>query len=342
MKKCVNVICDISPAISFGLLARDFILGLVDRGWQVRVCPFLRVESKETQIDPRIKALIALPEPTWPRFVVHHMSEMLALNVHEGDVLYTLWETTQLPEHMVPFINRAKAVVVSSEHNKTVFAASGITCPIYVLPLGVDEKVFFPSQAFPKGKIFATAGRGVHGRVRKGLDRVILGFLYAFPTETDVVLRVKDHIDCPPSLIQDERVQLINRFLTQEDMVRFYQEALCFVSGATCEGWGLHQQEAMMCGKPLISVCYGGVKMFFQGDVHGCALPYTMQPTTDYFVNSGEWAVPSIEDIAKAFRAVYAAPRDFYLRGLKGCVDVQKFTLTAMQQNLSNLLGKVL
>jgi glycosyltransferase involved in cell wall biosynthesis len=266
------------------------------------------------------------------------MGDGLALNVHDGDILYTLWETTQLPAQWVSYINRAKAVVVSSQFNREVFQRSGVKRPIYILPLGVDHTKFCVSQAFPKGKIFATAGRNLHGRERKGIDNVILGFLKAFPTESDVVLRIKEHADCFDYRLSDSRLQWIKMYLKEPEYIRFYQEALCFVSAATGEGWGLHQHEAMMCGKPLISVKWGGVDMFFGGDPHGYVLPHKLQTVKNYYADGGQWATTTIEDIATAFRAVYENPLDYFLRGLKARVDVERFSLDAFHTNAAKLM----
>jgi glycosyltransferase involved in cell wall biosynthesis len=338
MKKCINLVCDTAPNTSFGMLAKWFTHGLVERGWHVRVVPFTVAPVE----DPLLKSLIGPTNTKWPRFVVHYMSKDMGLNIHAGDILYTLWETSVAPALCVDVINRARHVFVSCYENKAVFQRSGVKRPVSVIPLGVDTKVFSPSPEFPKGKIFATAGRNIHGRDRKGIDRVIAGFVLAFPTETDVVLRVKDHPNCLPYAFKDPRVQFITRFLRIEDMVQFYQECLCFVSGASGEGWGLHQHEAMMCGKPLVSVRWMGLEMFFKGTVHGYELPYKMQSAVDYFFNSGAFAVPSVEDIAVAFRAVYTNPRDYFLRGLQAYVDVKKFSLVAMNDKLEHELEKLI
>jgi len=55
-------------------------------------------------------------------------------------------------------------------------------------------------------------------------------------------------------------------YLTDDNLIRHYQETLVFVTASHYEGWGLPGSEAMACGAALVSTDHGGVRAYA---VHG-------------------------------------------------------------------------
>ena len=102
--------------------------------------------------------------PVTPRLLITPLLD-LPKRIQPNDSILTMWESTRLPIEAVDAINRyAAQVIVPSVWCSTTFSANGVNCPIKVVPLGVDAKIYKPS-GIPKSNYtrFGAAGRLAHG-----------------------------------------------------------------------------------------------------------------------------------------------------------------------------------
>ena len=315
--------------------------GLCARGVGVRIHAFKIVESFGSSVFPLTKLLLTADEPN---VLMGSLGDFPLLQGHMQDkVVWTMWESDVLRPDISCWLNRQRGIIVPTEWNAKTFRRSGVRVPIEIVPLGLDTQVFYPDvNVFPQ-KVFLTAGRSAHAPLRKGLDTVMLAFLTAFPTEKDVVLQVKTHPDCPVLDLHCPRIQIIKMHMEQSELVRWYREGLCYVSGSAAEGWGLHQHEAMACGKPLISVVYGGVGAFFDPKLHGWQIKHHLVLAEDAaYLNRGHWAKPDLYSMAAAMREAYENPYDTFMKGLQASVDVSKLTNTEMFKQLHHAIQSLL
>ena len=58
------------------------------------------------------------------------------------NIVFTMWETTDLPSHWPDLCNQCDAVVVPSTFCKEVFRKSGVEVPIHILPIPTDVNKF--------------------------------------------------------------------------------------------------------------------------------------------------------------------------------------------------------
>lgn len=331
---------ELLPYCALGRLAEVVAAGLLARGVPVRVHAFKTQEDFGSKLMPVTRTLLT---DEAPNMLVGPLGDFpINYGRYENTLVFTMWETNAIRKDCVGWLNRQQAVVVPTKWNQTTFRCCGVTVPIYVVPLGIDTEVFRPDETlFPK-RVFLTAGRSAHGVRRKGLNFVMLAFLTAFPNEPDVVLQVKTHPDCPVLDVSCPRIQVIREHFDEATLVRWYRSGLCYVSGATGEGWGLHQHEAMACGKPLISVPYGGVAEFFHWKTHGWPVRFRTELAESNYAMGGQWAVPDLESMAKAMRAAYENPYGAFLRGLQASADVSKFTNVRMLNGLRDVVYKTI
>jgi len=335
--KVVNVIGVMSPNNSFGQLTQRFVLALDKAGYDIH----FRNYWLNGEVDPVLKKFEKPLSVNSPYILVHWGQTCMVNEMHDGAIVYTMTEASKITHEFVRILNRASVIMVPTEFNKRVFLSSGVKRPIHVSPMGVDLSIYKPDMHnFPKSTVFLTAGSNLSGKHRKGLDRVITAFMLAFPNEQDVVLWVKTRPDDVIMQTYNPRIQHIKDNLDVPNMVSLYQKAFCFVSGSWGEGWGWHINEAMACGKPVISVRWGGVASYFKGDVHGADLAYTLTPYQDGYGLTGYGAVPSIESMATAMRDAYKNKIQYFLRGLQGYTDVQSLTLKNMQQSFVNIVKR--
>jgi len=283
------------------------------------------LKTKAGQPQPKAKNVCVFPIG-WPYYKTHA----------KGSTVVTVWETDKLHPRDVKWLNEAKKVITFTAWGKRVMEQSGVSVPIAIMPLGVDKR-YVLSKEMPVGKTFLTAGRCWSGNRRKGVGNVIAAFLGHAERHADTRLVIKA-AECDPLEFSHPRVQIIKQQVPVEEMMRLYAHSFCYVSGALSEGWGWHQHEAMMCGRPVIGTTYGGMGEFFKGNEHGYAVRYGMEKADDEYHASGRWTVPSLDDMVAAMNKAAADPYDAMMRGLKAHMAVQHMTADLMYRNFAKLI----
>lgn len=270
----------------------------------------------------------------------YNKNYLLNPNFNCQKYIFTMWESTNLEYGIPEKINQTNNnVLVPSEWNRINFINNGISCPIHVVPLGINEKLFFYKPPHKKSKFVFGCGEG-QNQIRKRLDYTIECFCKAFPPKIkDVELHVKiDHRqyqDFPK--YTDNRIKIIFEHLSDENMINFYENLDVFVSLAYSEGWGLMQHESMMCGRPVMSVNYGGIAEFFDSNV-GIELQYHEELSGGMYASTnGFWASVIEEDVIEKFRYCYNNQNIVLNKGLLSHNKVKHLT----EQNTINHIIKI-
>ncbi|MHB8522383.1 MAG: glycosyltransferase family protein [Limisphaerales bacterium] len=228
-------------------------------------------------------------------------------------VLFTMWETDRLPASAVPAINRAAVCVVPCAWCAEVFRDSGVTVPIRVVQLGIDTRLFRQRpQLFWGNFVFGTASFGLPGG-RKYYERVIEAFRQEFKSNEPVELWMKVR-SAPDIDTGDPRVIWHREWFDVEGLVDWYCGINVFVSAAASEGWGLHQQQAMCVGRPVIGVNYGGVREFWS-PANGYEVAYTVGPGDGIYAGHGNYAHVSVTSIRAAMRRAYVDRQTLLAKG---------------------------
>ena len=344
----IDVYADVTRFAATSFVAQYVVVGLLRAGANVVTVPLIH-ESAETlsKCDPVFVGTLGGERKGALKVAVRPAGKFASWFTRDA-IVVTMWETDKLMQGDVQLFNTAKAVVVATKWQQACFKQNGVTKPVYVGNYGVDHTIFKPSlDAFPKGKVFLTAGRSAHGLNRKGLDKVICAFLQAFPYQDDVVLQVKVQDDCPLIPVYSPKVQVIRDWLTKEDLADWYRQGLVYVSGSAGECWGFHQHEAMACGRAIIGANFGGVTEFFN-EKNGFVVPHKLVPA-EFMVHTddnsrvpmtGRWSEMSTDDLVAAMRYVYDNPVDAFLKGLVAAKDVEHLSLEAMYKRYANLILK--
>jgi len=257
-------------------------------------------------------------------------------------VYFTMWETTLLPRSSVDLLNRARCVVVPCRWNLETFRNSGVTAPIYVVPLGINADTF----AFSPMKLNGPCVFGAAAKLkdsdpsRKRIDTVIEAFLLAFPSETDVQLRIKVFPDCELDVPSDERVQIVAQYLSEAGMANWFAGLTCFVSASAAEGWGLMQQQALSVGRPVITTFFGGVTEFVTAD-NSYIVPHIEVPATGRFAGMGRWAQADKGVLIENMQRVYRDRSEASKKGLVGSGDVRHLTWKRSNAALASILDDI-
>jgi hypothetical protein len=216
-----------------------------------------------------------------------------------------MMETETLHPEFVRLCNKhSDEVWVPSNHNKEVFRSSGVTAPIHVMPLGIDETIYSPVANPELGVIDGFGGfEKLVGRhpskgikefkflslfgwsYRKGPDILIKSFVEEFDASDDVALIIvarhsgssaPQHVN----LIKQEadryaksvrksnfpQIVLYPHVTPEHQMPPLYRMGHVFVHTSRGEGFSLPQVEASACGLPIISCNNTGMGHYLRDD----------------------------------------------------------------------------
>ncbi len=214
---------------------------------------------------------------------------------HSGKkVFFTMMETSTLHPDFAKYCNMySDEVWVPSKANRQLFAEHGVKKPIRVMPLGIDELIYF-DRNHDRNHIDLSKCKRLYGtdpklhvgsyrfltviqwNIRKGYDALIKAFFRTFKKTDDVCLviatqyatetvrtsldrYVKDSDDAP-QVLHCHGVIPIN------DMPYVYDACDCYVHLSRGEGFSLTQIEAAARGIPVISCYHSGMTEYMNYD----------------------------------------------------------------------------
>jgi glycosyltransferase involved in cell wall biosynthesis len=305
--KRLTLVCPVNSFTGYGQHAIQYARWIEKlTGAYVSIRAINVCEAFGATIPPDIRARIVTGVQPEEFELLIHPPHKFCPTAGKKTIWYTLWESTQLPPTGAMLLNRAECVVTASAWNASTFSSCGVERSIRVVPLGADPALFNwrPIPEELNGlTVFGTAGRMAHGGVRKGINETIKLFQKAFPDESDVRLKVKCFDDCPVEKPEDDRITITQGYLSEQAMADWFAGIHVFVSAAKAEGWGLMQQEAMMMGRPVVSIDFGGVCEFFDESA-GYAIPWQFGPAQGAYFGCGHWANPDPLAIIMAMRRI--------------------------------------
>lgn len=176
-------------------------------------------------------------------------------------IAYSMYEKEQLPNKWVTILNDYfDLVVVPDECLVSIYQKSGVTIPIFVLPLSLYLEPFLqkPVKTEPnKPFTFGTSGLLSD---RKNQLCLLEAFAQAFGNDPNVCLKIhgrsgNNYAEALRTKIRQlhlENVELIEKSLSWSDYVEFLSSLDCFVSVSRGEGFSITPREAMALGIPCI------------------------------------------------------------------------------------------
>jgi glycosyltransferase involved in cell wall biosynthesis len=161
---------------------------------------------------------------------------------------------------------------------------------------------------------------------RKNPWGLVTAFQRAFPGRDDVRLVIKatngnlNHAAVERlryAIGDDSRIELLERYLSVDELNDLYAHSDAYVSLHRSEGFGLTVAEAMVRGMPVIATDYSSTTEFFDSDV-GWPIPYELTevgPGWHPYQADAVWADPDLDEAAKAMRTVADDPAEAAKRG---------------------------
>jgi glycosyltransferase involved in cell wall biosynthesis len=352
---------------------RHFLDGLRPLPLKIKIHPFDYPHSLE-KLSPNMQTyLSSLQNQQIKSPLIHYQAapvSFFTLPVAPISIARTMFETDSLPKSWVEILNEMTEIWVPSEFNRNTFATAGVDLEkIKIIPGTLDEDMYNPQIANPYKLEKKNSYKFLSvfdWSIRKGWDVLLQAYFEEFSTEDNVSLILKiSNINEPATnpyenirkltkkmgLKKLPHVQIIQKTLSQEEMVRLYAASDCFVLPSRGEGWGRPYMEAMAMELPTIGTKWSGQQAFMNDDnsyllnIDGLTFvdPNSM-PVTFY---GHQWAKPSVDHLKVLMRQVYNNPEEAKQKGLKARKSLfPRFSIQTIgemvYQRMNELVGKLL
>lgn len=260
-------------------------------------------------------------------------------------LIYTMFESTKIPEDFIEPLMSADEVIVPSHFCKEVFAQDGIQST--VVPLGYDDSVFTLRHRKPleEGEPLVFVHYDGYN-LRKGFKEVFEAFTQEFGKDPRVKLIIKTVQQQPPIPIIPAaypNIEVIAGEYTPRQLCDMLARSHCMVYPSRGEGFGITPLEAMATGLPTIVPNAHGISEYFNSTfmlevkVEGvCPGLYNRFKGQ----NVGDMVVCSVEHLRQQMRWVFENQEAARVMGHNASEYVKKYTYTKTAANLARILDR--
>jgi len=261
----------------------------------------------------------------WSLKYAEGIKKLIGFGVFEGDKIQKTWVKAANDEVLT-------ALFVPSQHTKDAFVNSGVTKQIFIIPHGVDEKIFkldievSPELVDEKNFTFLYVGGWKDGvNDRKGLDIALRAFVREFRRHEKVRFMVKVNFVYKPgqNIYGDIEKLKLGKEIPESDtpqigaftnqilhfkLAQVYASSDCLVMPTKADAFCMPCLEAASCGIPIIANSYGGQSEYLAQRPDSCFLiePEGFAKATGGFLyEDSKWSVPSIKGFQEKMRYVF-------------------------------------
>lgn len=247
-------------------------------------------------------------------------------------IVYTMFESTKIPDDWIDYLKAADEVWVPSEWNRQVFERSGIKTT--VVPLGYDERSYTfidRTEARKERRPFTFLHYNAFN-IRKGFTEVWKAYTAEFEKTEPVKLILKTTLNSSPLPITTSEypnVEIIYGKVSEHDMHDIMKRSDCFVYPSRGEGFGMTPLECMATGLPVIMPNAHGMSQYFNGDCmyevkikETCPALYARYKNQDV----GQMFVSDIDDLRKKMRWVVEHNDEALIMGKRASEYAKKWT----------------
>jgi glycosyltransferase involved in cell wall biosynthesis len=316
----------------YGSANRAFIMALMFAGLDITAESVAQVPEKTDfgwsesvvntllgrNIDFKIKIIHLTPD-LYPAY-------MEPGKYHIGHLFF---ETDRLPKPWIAPCNKVNEIWTASEQQADMIRRSGVTTPIHWFPQPIDTSKIgkFPNPyLIPnfEGTLFTTVFQWIE---RKNPKALLQTYWKTFTGKTDVGLILKTYRvtygDSEFSKIKEELNQwkaelnlphypavfLVKKLMDTDAVFRLHTTGDCFINASRGEGWNIPSVEAMLMGRPIISINTTGIADYLPEDVYyPCRTKEAMvteQSHIPWYTRDQNWLDINQKDLSKHMLSVY-------------------------------------
>jgi glycosyltransferase involved in cell wall biosynthesis len=290
-------------------------------------------EKSETKMAEMIRAR---PLDARRPQVVYGQGDIFEKNFGAYKIGFTMLETAGIPAEWVRQANLMDEVWCPSHFNVKTFRDSGVTRPIYAIPLGIDPGYFNPQIRTTRVSERYTFLSVFEWGERKAPEMLLRAFNEEFRFDEPVVLVCKI-LNADTSVDVHEQIRKLelkagggsihvslNQVVPTYQLGMVYRSADCFVLTTRGEGWGMPILEAMACGLPVIATDWSAQCDFMNaGNAYPIAVERLVPAVAKCPYYEGfQWAEPSYSDLRRLMRHVYANRGEARAKGERASREV--------------------
>lgn len=237
---------------------------------------------------------------------------------------YTMLESTQIAPQYVMMINLYfDAIVVPDPFLVDVYRKSGVTVPVFCIPLGLNLEDFLkmplksPERKGPM--IFAALGSGVD---RKNHKMTIEAFAKALGNNDDALLFINCRASHPAtrkSIIEEinkhncSNIKFTEFCLNKDAYLKLFSSVDCLISLSKGEGFSIQPREAMALGIPTIVTDNTGQSTIAKSGLVKSVTSDIPEPCYYYEkeISDGSYFNCNLDDAVAAIKDVYTNYRNY-------------------------------
>jgi len=178
---------------------------------------------------------------------------------------WSMWEYTKIPNAWKKGLNSVPVRFVCCKHNQQIWTEGGAKSPTYIVPLGIDPKVFYYREdgtfEYEQGRknldkfTFILAGT-ICERKNPGLIYKVFNKLFADKKDVRLIMKAPQRMAL--RFKPTHNIQIINATWWRFRMADLLREGDCLVYPTQGEGFGLCPIEAMAVGNTVICTDWSG------------------------------------------------------------------------------------
>jgi len=261
------------------------------------------------------------------------------MNFDRPRILLTMWESTRINDLLIEILNKFSCIIVPNNYNKINLINQGCSTRIEVVPLFCDTEFYTYNDHVNRDKVvFGISNEDP----RKNLDKLQTAFIKAFTKEKNVELHIKTSNFNGSRKTIKSNIQYINRLLSKDQLKDWYNNIDVYISGTSCEGWGMMQQESMCCGRPIIYTHYGGLCEFVDKR-YNYPVKFKEVPAQHFWGDyGGKWSEFDEDDLIDKMKYCYNNMDQVRSNGYFASVEASKFSKLNFLKKIDSILKNYL
>ena len=270
---------------------------------------------------------------------IDNINPFLHMQMDRPRILYTMWESTRVNDLMIEILNKFKCILVPNQYNKNNLIKQGCLTRIEVVPLFCDTDHFIYKPHILRDEfVFGISNEDI----RKNIEKVEKSFIKTFAKTENVKLQIKTTKFNRQLKFCNKNIIHINKKYTIDELKNWYHNLDVYVSGATCEGWGMMQQESMCCGRPIIFTNYGGLSEFVNKN-NGFEVRFQeVFAKASWGDGGGKWSEFDEDDMMEKMLYCYKHRDKVVEKGIIAANDAGRFTKQRFLKKLDEIITEYL